>query len=360
MAGRLMQGYLRQDGRKGIRNHAVVAFLVECARHVGEEISDAVADTGVQLIGFPSCYPSAYGDKMLNALATHPNVGAALLISLGCESFRGATLEAAIAASGRPGKLLIIQQAGGTRATIAAGKAWLDAMFEGFNAQPMAETGLADLVVGILPGRASLESSQLIGQVTDQLLQAGAAVILDDPAKGRNLGAKAINQEIASQLAGLAERAAHCRTQFSEQEYGARSFAQITGSARVAGLLRPGQAPQRDGLYLLDNVPQGEPHYGPIDLGPAVAAAELSACGAQLLVGAADDGELAGSALAPLVMVAADPGRASAADIDATDLDGAMAAIRDALNGRKTAAERLGYCDFALVHKSLQADRVNP
>ena len=27
-------GYLREDGRKGIRNHVLVAYLVECAHHV--------------------------------------------------------------------------------------------------------------------------------------------------------------------------------------------------------------------------------------------------------------------------------------------------------------------------------------
>jgi altronate hydrolase len=90
-----VRGYLRQDGRKGIRNHVVVAFLVECARYVAEEIADSFADNAVQLIGFPSCYPSIYGDVMLNALSAHPNVGAVLFISLGCESFRGAALERA-------------------------------------------------------------------------------------------------------------------------------------------------------------------------------------------------------------------------------------------------------------------------
>ena len=33
-----MKGYLRQDGRKGIRNLVVVAYLVECAHHVSREI----------------------------------------------------------------------------------------------------------------------------------------------------------------------------------------------------------------------------------------------------------------------------------------------------------------------------------
>ena len=34
-----MKGYLRQDGRKGIRNTVVVAYLIECARHVSNEIA---------------------------------------------------------------------------------------------------------------------------------------------------------------------------------------------------------------------------------------------------------------------------------------------------------------------------------
>ena len=33
-----MRGFLRSDGRKGIRNTVVVAYLVECAHHVAREI----------------------------------------------------------------------------------------------------------------------------------------------------------------------------------------------------------------------------------------------------------------------------------------------------------------------------------
>ena len=38
----MIQGYLRQDGRKGIRNHVAVVYLVECAHHVAREIAGAV------------------------------------------------------------------------------------------------------------------------------------------------------------------------------------------------------------------------------------------------------------------------------------------------------------------------------
>ena len=45
------------------------------------------ASDGVHLIGFPGCYPNAYALEMMEKLCTHPNVGAALLVSLGCEGF---------------------------------------------------------------------------------------------------------------------------------------------------------------------------------------------------------------------------------------------------------------------------------
>ena len=80
------QGYARQDGRKGIRNVIVIAYLVECAHHVTRGIVTLADDTDVHLIGFPGCYPNQYAYEMMRAVSTHPNVGGALLISLGCES----------------------------------------------------------------------------------------------------------------------------------------------------------------------------------------------------------------------------------------------------------------------------------
>ena len=56
---------------------------------------------------------------MMEAFCTHPNVGAVLLVSLGCEQFNRPRLMAMIRASGRPVELVVIQKTGGTRATIA-------------------------------------------------------------------------------------------------------------------------------------------------------------------------------------------------------------------------------------------------
>ena len=124
-----MRGFPCADGRKGVRNYVVVAYLVECAHHVARKIAAPYAETGVQLIGFPGCYPSAYAHRVLEAFCTHPNVGAVLLVSLGCEEFRRGSLREAVKASGRPVELLVIQDEGGTASTVAAGRAWVEQDF---------------------------------------------------------------------------------------------------------------------------------------------------------------------------------------------------------------------------------------
>ncbi len=97
-----MNGYLRADGRKGIRNIVAVAYLVECSRHVAHEIAAAFRGGPVHVIGFPGCYPNPYALRMMKQLCTHPNVGAVLLVSLGCEGFDRHGLMQAVRASGRP------------------------------------------------------------------------------------------------------------------------------------------------------------------------------------------------------------------------------------------------------------------
>src|SRR5687768_4236665 len=79
----MIEGFLRADGRKGIRNVVAVAYLVECAHHVARRIVDKADDPDVPLIGFPGCYPNAYAAKVMRAIATHPNVGGMVLVSLG-------------------------------------------------------------------------------------------------------------------------------------------------------------------------------------------------------------------------------------------------------------------------------------
>ena len=101
---------MRDDGRKGIRNVVLVSYLVECAHHVAARIAQHYQQEEVHLIGFSGCAPNDYAELMMRQLCTHPNVGAVLLVSLGCENFQRERLLHDISASGRPASLIVIQE----------------------------------------------------------------------------------------------------------------------------------------------------------------------------------------------------------------------------------------------------------
>src|SRR6266851_4827751 len=105
-------GFLRPDGRKGVRNLVLIIYTVECAQHVAHAIANGEED--VHVIGFPGCYDNAYAIRLMLALARHPNVGAVLSVGLGCEYTQPEKIAEVVRASGRPAEWFFIQQSGGT------------------------------------------------------------------------------------------------------------------------------------------------------------------------------------------------------------------------------------------------------
>ena len=180
-----LQGYLRTDGRKGIRNTVVVGYLVECAHHVAREIALPFRDHGVHVIGFPGCYPNSYAETMMERLCTHPNVGAVLLVSLGCESFNKYALEQAVRASGRPVKTIVIQGYGrhpqprSRRAGIGSRRSALS--LDALETVPMA---VYELVVGTVcggsDGTSGITGNPAAGRAFDMLVGEGAACIFEE------------------------------------------------------------------------------------------------------------------------------------------------------------------------------------
>src|SRR5205807_8056071 len=98
--GNSWSGYLRPDGRKGIRNLVLVIYTVECAQHVAHAI--AANEDDVHVIGFPGCYDNAYAIRLMLALARHPNVAAVLSVGLGCEYTQPEKIAETVRTSGRP------------------------------------------------------------------------------------------------------------------------------------------------------------------------------------------------------------------------------------------------------------------
>lgn len=199
MSASTLTGWRRMDGRMGIRNVVLVAYLVECAHHVCSRIARSFDEGEVQVIGFSGCFPSDYGQQMMEALCTHPNVGAVQLVSLGCENFARAQLAEAIRASGRPVNLTVIQQAGGTAAAIEQGHAFVAAQIGALRAAPKSALSPSDLVIGTVcggsDGTSGCTGNPAAGVAFDLLTEAGASCIFEET--GELIGCEHIMAERA-------------------------------------------------------------------------------------------------------------------------------------------------------------------
>ncbi len=391
MKSATLQGYSRADGRKGIRNVLVVAYLVECAHHVARAIASSFVDDDVHLIGFPGCYPNAYALDMMEKLCTHPNVGGALLVSLGCEGFNKRRLAQIVAASGRPVRTLGIQEIGGTRATIAAGRDWISQELTALRTQPMIPMRIDELVVGTICGgsdaTSGLTANPAMGVAFDLLVAEGAKAIFEET--GELIGMEHL---MAARAASPALGEALKRTVAKAAEYyatlGYASFAPgnadgglttieekslgayaKSGQSRIDGIVKPGIEPPRKGLYLLDVVPDGEVRFGFPNINDNAEIAELIACGAQVILFSTGRGSVVGSAIAPVIKVCANPDTyrrmAEDMDVDAGRILEGHATLaevgheiyellRRVGNGERTRSEALGHQEFILTYKSFE------
>jgi len=386
-----MRGYARADGRKGIRNIVVVAYLVECAHHVARRVVEPFQDSGAQLIGFPGCYPSAYAHRILEAMCTHPNVGAVLLVSLGCEEFRRGDLRQTIAASGRPVELLVIQDEGGTSATIAAGRAWVEARLAEAAAAPTVPIGFSDLVIGTKcggsDGLSGITANPAVGSAFDRLGDAGARLMFEETCEligcETHMAGRAVTPELAGEIVAAVRKAdAYYRdlghgsfgggnikfglSTIEEKSLGAYAK---SGTRPIRGLLKPGVEPPAPGLYLMDTVNDGGVRYGIPNINDTQTVTEMVASGAHIIVFTTGAGSVVGQAVAPVIKVVSNSRvfQRLAGDIDVnagTIADGTetiaevgdriLGKIVETASGAATRSEALGHQEFVLTYKTYE------
>lgn len=390
-------GWQRADGRKGIRNVIVVAYLVECAHHVTRKIvnlsspvdGSLIAD--VHLIGFPGCYPNQYAYDMMRAVCTHPNVGGALLVSLGCESMNREKLLHDILATDRPAELLVIQEAGGTKATIEAGVAAVKRLQSEAAKVARVPMYLNELVVGTIcggsDGTSGISANPAVGRCFDALVAADAICIFEET--GELIGCetimadRAVTPELGEEIEACVAKAEHYYrvmgfgsfapgnadgglTTLEEKSMGAYSK---SGSSPISGLIKPGDVPPAGGLYLLDVVPDGEPRFGFPNISDNAEIIELIACGSHVILFTTGRGSVVGSAISPVIKICANPEtyRRLAGDMDVNagrilegeaTLDEVGAEILqnviDVAAGKPSVSEELGHQEFILTYKAFE------
>lgn len=195
-------GYHRSNGQVGTRNYIGIITTVNCSATVARNIAShfnhasvldnyANVDGVVPLVHTTGCGMSADGEgfellkRTLTGYARHPNFAAVLTIGLGCETMQiSRMLEDTDLADGELFRTLNIQEAGGTRKSIDAGKAIVTEMLEQVNCFQRQKTCASKLKVAVQcggsDGFSGITANPALGAAADLIVRQGGTTIYSE------------------------------------------------------------------------------------------------------------------------------------------------------------------------------------
>lgn len=192
--GRMFLGYRRPNGEVGIRNEIWIIPTVGCVNEIAQTLARQLNArslpgniTGVHALPHPfGC--SQLGDdhattqRVLAALAQHPNAAGVLIIGLGCENNTMATFRKLIPNAESPRYQFVVAQEHSDE--LAAGRKMLDALISyatGFHREriPIGELRVG-LKCGGSDGFSGITGNPLVGAFSDQLIARGGTSILTE------------------------------------------------------------------------------------------------------------------------------------------------------------------------------------
>lgn len=182
-----IRGYRRKNGTYGIRNHLLVIPTSVCA----SEVATRVANASEQAVAIPHqhgcCQMGADFRQTVRTLVgfgINPNVGAVLVIGLGCEGIQANQVADEIRASGKPVDVVIIQDEGGSVKAQAEGINKLEALESRLNDDPVEEIPFSSLIVGLECGgsdpTSGIAANPAIGSAAERIVNAGGSSILSE------------------------------------------------------------------------------------------------------------------------------------------------------------------------------------
>ena len=198
-AQRTFDGYVRADGRVGTRNYLLVIPTVNCAatvvRMIGERFRDVSRDhpniDGVVALSHKTgCGLVAHGDdhrmlqRVIDGYAHHPNVGAAVFVSLGCEVNQPDELLQLSLAPRAQMPVVTIQREGGTRQAVEAAVAEIARLLPQVDAARRTSRPASDLIVatncGGSDGYSGITANPALGWAMDQVICNGGTALLSE------------------------------------------------------------------------------------------------------------------------------------------------------------------------------------
>jgi len=204
-AGATFLGYRRPSGRVGTRNYVAVVSTVNCSAHTARQIalhfgpermSGYTHVDGVVAFTHPYGCPMRHGNpdfvllqRTLAGIVRHVNVGAALLVGLGCESNQISALMDDYKLGDRtdgawqpPLRYLVIQEQGGIRKAVRAGIERVEELLLAANDVQRTPQPIGELMLAVQCGGSDswsgVTANPLVGLVADAVVQQGGTVVL--------------------------------------------------------------------------------------------------------------------------------------------------------------------------------------
>jgi altronate hydrolase len=336
---REFDGFLRPDGRAGIRNWILIAPNSMCASHEAAQISMRAEFTLWSREKFPNvdgvtaiphdkgcgCTDGSNVDLVLHTIAqyvAHPNVGAAVILELGCEKTNLSAMERYIGKPldqwGKPVIVLSVQKLGGTEPTIKAGLEAVEKLLPEVNKTKRTKQSVAHLSVGLKCGGSDafsgLTANPALGAASDILVALGGTSMFTEVPEMAGCEEKLKRQAVTPAAAQEIEdaikwydayAARYGHTAFENPSPGNKDGGLVNilvkslgavakaGKAPIQGVTPHAQKPKRPGLWIM----QG-PSYDQLST-PA-----LIAAGAQMVLFTTGRGTTIGNAIAPVIKIA--------------------------------------------------------
>ena len=203
-----LMGYKRENGTYGIRNYLLIIPASVCASETAVNIAKLVNGA----IAIPHQHGCCeIGDdfettkRTLVGFGKNPNVGAVLVVGLGCEGIQAKEIADEIAESGKPVDYIVIQDECGTCKTVARGVEIAGKMSRELAKQNKTEFDISEIILGLECGgsdpTSGLASNPTIGVASDMLVNDGGISILSETTEC--IGAEHL---LAERFADITER----------------------------------------------------------------------------------------------------------------------------------------------------------
>ena len=379
-------GYLREDGRAGVRNYIAIIAASNCAAHTAEQIArsyegEAMPDGVDGVVAFPhgdGCGHAPGVDvdllrRTLGGVLAHPNVSAAVMLGLGCEDNQISYFTDRFPAGRLAG--LTLQSSGGTRGAVEAARSQIARFIERAAAEKRTELPASKIVLGLNCGGSDsfsgITANPALGRCCDLLAAyGGTAALAETPEifgaehllvkRSRN---RAVGEKLLAMIRSYGEYFNRFGASFDDNPSPGNKAAGLSnilekslgavtkgGSSTLMEVYDYAEPIRSPGLVFMNT-----PGYDPVSL------AGLAAGGCNVIAFTTGRGSAIGFPTIPVVKIATNTDlwrrmpdnmdlNAGAIADGEKDLDRMGREIFDFVletsSGRRTAAERLGHREF--------------